>query len=128
MHDIAYYLGHWCQQAKGGSVPKAIPTSIYFLFQQQGEMMKTLLTITLLIAGIASSNAIAEEISAKDKAAYIENNGAPAGDMATGYAVGGSAAIGVSAISVLAGIALATLNPGGSNTSTTTTTSTIAGK
>lgn len=91
--------------------------------------MKTCLIMTLLMAGIVSTHAIAEDSNGnKDKAAYIQNNGAAAGDMATGYAVGNSAAIGVSAISVLAGVALATLNPGGSSTSTTTTTSTIAGK
>jgi len=90
------------------------------------EIMKTSLIAILLLAVSFSTNAIAEQINAKDKSAYIENKGAAAGDMATGYAVGYSTAVGVSAISVLAGIALATMNPGGSNTTTTTTT--IAGK
>lgn len=84
--------------------------------------------IPLLMAALFSTNTIADEKNAKDKTAYVENKGAPAGDMATGYAVGYSTAIGLSVISVLVGGALVTMNSGGSNTTTTTTTSTIPGK
>lgn len=75
-----------------------------------------------------SGNATADENYRKDKAAIILHSGEAAGDTATGYAVGNSAAIGISAVSVLAGIAVATMSTGDSNTSTTTTTSTIAGR
>ncbi|WP_370445681.1 MULTISPECIES: exopolysaccharide production protein YjbE [Pantoea] len=90
--------------------------------------MRNSLIVVFLMAVVVSKNAIAEDVNSKDRAAYIQNNGVAAGDAATAYAVGSSLAIGISAISVLTGVALATLNAGGSNTSTTTTTSTIPGK
>lgn len=90
--------------------------------------MKTSLIIILIMSALMSTNTIADEKSAKNKTDYVKNAGAPAGDMATGYAVGYSTAVGCSVISVMAGVALATMNSGGSNTSTTTTTTTIPGK
>lgn len=90
--------------------------------------MKILSFLTLLIVATMSGNASADENNRKDKGVIILHSGEAAGDMATGYAVGNSAAIGISAVSVLAGVVVATMSKGDSNTSTTTTTTTIAGR
>lgn len=90
--------------------------------------MKNISLLTLLIVAAISSNASAAEINRTDKAVMITHSGEAAGDMATGYAVGSSTAIGISAVSVIAGVAVATMSKGDSNTSTTTTTSTVAGR
>ena len=80
--------------------------------------MKITAISTLLIAGMLSLNANAADPTT------AQNTGAAAGDTATSFATGNTVVIGVSAIGLLAGVALASSNNGGSNTSTTTTTTT----
>ena len=90
-------------------------------------MKITRITIFLLSALISMGAGAADQTTSQDKQdtqdkRVAQNVGTPAGEAATAYAEGSSVAVGVTAISALAAIALATQNGGDGSTVNTSTT------
>ncbi|WP_309785274.1 exopolysaccharide production protein YjbE [Pantoea dispersa] len=87
--------------------------------------MKFTAMSTLLLTCLMSLSVNAADKTTKQQTRAAQNAGVPAGESATSYAAGTSVVVGVSAVSALAALALATQsNDGGSSTGTSTTTST----